>query len=62
MVVLDMGIPKARAEMALRETGNSGVEVAAEWLFSHLEVSSQDPLRFAMAVIISIYTVNTESW
>eukprot|EP00873_Tetraselmis_striata_P010062 jgi/Tetstr1/430326/TSEL_020151.t1 len=35
--LLDMGISKARAEMALRETGNSGVEVAAEWLFSHAE-------------------------
>lgn len=36
--VLDMGIPKVRAELALRETSNAGVEVAAEWLFSHQEV------------------------
>ena len=29
-----MGIPTDRAELALAETGNVGVEVAAEWLFS----------------------------
>uniref|UniRef100_A0A061R666 Ubiquitin-protein ligase E3 A n=1 Tax=Tetraselmis sp. GSL018 TaxID=582737 RepID=A0A061R666_9CHLO len=33
--MLDMGISKSRAELALRETGNSGVEVAAEWLFTN---------------------------
>lgn len=36
--VLDMGISKEQAEMALCETGNSGVEVAAEWIFTHLQV------------------------
>ena len=30
----DMGVPTDRAELALAETGNVGVEVAAEWLFS----------------------------
>mmetsp|Transcript_26937 Transcript_26937/g.75892 ORF Transcript_26937/g.75892 Transcript_26937/m.75892 type:complete len:1891 (+) Transcript_26937:162-5834(+) len=40
--LLDMGIPKARAEQALRETGNSGVEVAAEWLFSHQDEGGED--------------------
>ena len=32
--MLDMGIPEDQAEIALMETGNVGVEVAAEWLFS----------------------------
>lgn len=32
--MLDMGIPEDQAELALMETGNVGVEVAAEWLFS----------------------------
>lgn len=30
----EMGIPQDQAELALAETGNVGVEVAAEWLFS----------------------------
>ena len=30
----EMGIPQEQAELALAETGNVGVEVAAEWLFS----------------------------
>ena len=29
--MLDMGIPEEQAELALMETGNVGVEVAAEW-------------------------------
>ncbi|KAK9909040.1 hypothetical protein WJX75_006403 [Coccomyxa subellipsoidea] len=32
--MLDMGIPSEKAELALSETGNVGVEVATEWLFS----------------------------
>ena len=32
--MLEMGIPSEQAELALAETGNVGVEVAAEWLFS----------------------------
>lgn len=32
--MMDMGIPEDQAELALMETGNVGVEVAAEWLFS----------------------------
>jgi uncharacterized UBP type Zn finger protein len=32
--MLEMGIPKHKAEVALTETGNVGVEVATEWLFS----------------------------
>ncbi|KAL6774573.1 hypothetical protein ACKKBG_A25530 [Auxenochlorella protothecoides x Auxenochlorella symbiontica] len=32
--MLEMEIPQDRAELALHETGNVGVEVAAEWLFS----------------------------
>ena len=32
--MLDMGIPEEQAALALMETGNVGVEVAAEWLFS----------------------------
>lgn len=32
--MMDMGIPNEKAELALSETGNVGVEVAAEWLFS----------------------------
>jgi hypothetical protein len=34
MSMLEMGIPKAQAELALEETGGVGVEVATEWLFS----------------------------
>lgn len=34
MAMLEMGIPKHKAEVALTETGNVGVEVATEWLFS----------------------------
>jgi len=30
----EMGIPEEQAELALAETGNVGVEVATEWLFS----------------------------
>ena len=32
--MMDMGIPNEKAELALSETGNVGVEVATEWLFS----------------------------
>lgn len=32
--MMEMGIPTEQAELALHETGNVGVEVAAEWLFS----------------------------
>ena len=32
--MMDMGIPSEKAELALSETGNVGVEVATEWLFS----------------------------
>jgi hypothetical protein len=31
---MEMGIPKHKAEVALEETGNVGIEVATEWLFS----------------------------
>ncbi len=31
--LVEMGIPSDQAELALAETGNVGVEVAAEWLF-----------------------------
>jgi hypothetical protein len=34
VVMMEMGIPKHKAEVALAETGNVGVEVATEWLFS----------------------------
>jgi ubiquitin-protein ligase E3 A len=30
----EMGVPREQAELALEQTGNVGVEVAAEWLFS----------------------------
>ena len=32
--MMDMGFPSDKAELALSETGNVGVEVATEWLFS----------------------------
>lgn len=32
--MVEMGIPSDQAELALHETGNVGVEVAAEWLFA----------------------------
>lgn len=31
--LVEMGVPSEQAELALSETGNVGVEVAAEWLF-----------------------------
>ena len=34
MSMMDMGFPRAHAELALEETGNVGVEVATEWLCS----------------------------
>ncbi|KAK9818463.1 hypothetical protein WJX74_005654 [Apatococcus lobatus] len=34
LAMTDMGIPADKAELALYETGNVGVEVATEWLFS----------------------------
>jgi hypothetical protein len=34
VAMMEMGIPKHKAEVALTETGNVGVEVATEWLFS----------------------------
>lgn len=37
--MLEMGIPKPKAEVALVETGNMGVEVATEWLFSAPETT-----------------------
>lgn len=32
--MMEMGIPPDQGELALHETGNVGIEVAAEWLFS----------------------------
>jgi uncharacterized UBP type Zn finger protein len=43
MVMLEMGIPKHKAEQALTETGNMGVEVATEWLFSSQEAVQAPP-------------------
>jgi uncharacterized UBP type Zn finger protein len=37
--MMEMGIPKHKAEIALTETGNVGVEVATEWLFSTPDTS-----------------------
>ncbi|GAX82001.1 hypothetical protein CEUSTIGMA_g9429.t1 [Chlamydomonas eustigma] len=34
MTMLEMGIPRPQAELALEETGYVGVEVATEWLFT----------------------------
>ena len=34
--LVEMGFPKAKAELALLETGNSNVEVAIEWLLQVL--------------------------
>lgn len=39
--LMDMGIPKEKAELALIETKNHGVEVATEWLFSAPESSTE---------------------
>ncbi|CAG9467513.1 unnamed protein product [Pedinophyceae sp. YPF-701] len=40
--LLDMGIDRSKAERALLETGCVGVEVAAEWLFTHEAQIDQD--------------------
>ncbi|KAG2436519.1 hypothetical protein HXX76_006817 [Chlamydomonas incerta] len=34
LAMVEMGIPRRHARIALEETGNAGVEVATEWLFS----------------------------
>jgi ubiquitin carboxyl-terminal hydrolase 5/13 len=39
-----MGFPTVRCQKALLATGNSGAEVAMEWLFNHME----DPGKRAM--------------
>jgi uncharacterized UBP type Zn finger protein len=39
VAMMEMGIPKHKAEVALSETGNVGVEVATEWLFSTPDTS-----------------------
>lgn len=39
VAMMEMGIPKHKAEIALTETGNVGVEVATEWLFSTPDTS-----------------------
>ncbi|KAK3687107.1 ubiquitin C-terminal hydrolase Ubp14 [Vermiconidia calcicola] len=36
-MLMSMGFPKVRCEKALRATGNSDAEVAATWLFEHME-------------------------
>ncbi|KAK3680790.1 ubiquitin C-terminal hydrolase Ubp14 [Vermiconidia calcicola] len=36
-MLMSMGFPKVRCEKALRATGNSDAEVAAAWLFEHME-------------------------
>eukprot|EP00884_Botryococcus_braunii_P023346 jgi/Botrbrau1/9696/Bobra.0201s0026.1 len=49
--MVEMGFPSERAELALSETGNVGIEVATEWLFSvseevlekHLESDPNTP-------------------
>jgi Regulator of chromosome condensation (RCC1) repeat len=41
VAMLEMGIPKHKAELALAETGNVGVEVATEWLFSAADAAQQ---------------------
>ena len=65
--MLEMGIPHDQAELALAETGNVSVEVAAEWLFSSppdiiqtrlsgedLEESSLEPSRAASLDIVVV--------
>lgn len=52
MAMLEMGIPKHKAEVALTETGNVGVEVATEWLFSAPETAGQ----------FDHYTSDTGGW
>ncbi|GFR50167.1 hypothetical protein Agub_g12333, partial [Astrephomene gubernaculifera] len=34
LAMVEMGIPRRHAQIALEETGNAGVEVATEWLFA----------------------------
>ena len=46
-MLMAMGFPKVRCEMALHATGNSDAEVAAGWLFEHMEDPDIDrPLNF----------------
>lgn len=43
--MIDMGIKKENAELALIETSNVGVEFATEWLFSSPEEVIQNRLE-----------------
>lgn len=58
----EMGIPREQAELALAETGNVGVEVATEWLFSlpddvletHLSCTMPDSPSSSLDVVPSL--------
>jgi ubiquitin carboxyl-terminal hydrolase 5/13 len=47
-MLMGMGFPKARCEKALHATGNTDAEVAAGWLFEHMEDPDIDtPMDFS---------------
>lgn len=63
----EMGIPREQAELALAETGNVGVEVATEWLFSlpddvletHLSCTLPDSPSSSLDVVPALPTGHT---
>ncbi|WOH00170.1 hypothetical protein DCAR_0519528 [Daucus carota subsp. sativus] len=52
--IIEMGFSRARAEEALRHVGTNSVEMAMEWLFSHVEDPVQEDDELARALALSL--------
>uniref|UniRef100_A0A5B6YM25 HECT-type E3 ubiquitin transferase n=1 Tax=Davidia involucrata TaxID=16924 RepID=A0A5B6YM25_DAVIN len=52
--IVEMGITRARAEEALRRVETNSVEMAMEWLFSHVEDPVQEDDELARALALSL--------
>ncbi|XP_074367519.1 E3 ubiquitin-protein ligase UPL1-like isoform X2 [Apium graveolens] len=52
--IVEMGFTRARAEEALRHVGTNSVEMAMEWLFSHVEDPVQEDDELARALALSL--------
>lgn len=52
--IVEMGFTRARAEEALRHVGTNSVEMAMEWLFSHIEDPVQEDDELARALALSL--------
>ncbi|KAL6999109.1 E3 ubiquitin-protein ligase upl1 [Sarracenia purpurea var. burkii] len=52
--IVEMGFTRARAEEALRRVEANSVEMAMEWLFSHIEDPEQEDDELARALALSL--------